>query len=260
MGPLKTPKTAEARRRSGRTASGEVRKPVVAIRQVKGIQVPLGATLVPLSEIRPLKDNPRDHPEEEIKALAAFMMEVGFVVPIVVDADGNVAAGHARILAAKQLGMDKVPVVRVDYLTEGQLRAFVVADNKLPAMARWNPGRLSSYLDSIKLDYPDLRLVGFSDEELRRLRDDLDRVRLDGPGTSHGGDGDEGRSDGGAVPSEPEPERDEEELVPFSILLTPDEREEIYAAVRKVKDRGHAMQTGAALLTIIREWSDDRTG
>lgn len=80
--------------------------------------------------LRPYDKNAKEHPARQVDQIAASIREFGFRQPIVVDGEGLVIAGHGRLLAAKQLGMERVPCVRADDLTEAQVRALRLADNK----------------------------------------------------------------------------------------------------------------------------------
>jgi ParB/RepB/Spo0J family partition protein len=82
-----------------------------------------------VDDLKPDPRNARTHSPKQIQKLAASIKEFGFIVPVLVDAQGTILAGHARVEAAKQLGMDRVPTICVDHLTEVQKRAYVLADN-----------------------------------------------------------------------------------------------------------------------------------
>jgi ParB-like chromosome segregation protein Spo0J len=229
---------------------------------VNGITVIDGVPLVKLASIKPFKLNPRTHPEEQIRALTAWIMEVGFIVPVLLDKNHGLIEGHGRVAAAKALGMDRIPALSANHLTEKQVRAHVIAGNKLAAMATWDPLNLNAMLEEVKVDY-DLRAIGFSDVDLKRLGDDVDRLlmqrdsqpdpdeRAVSRGEEPAHDDEEGESGG----EERLPERGPDETVPFSVLLTQDERTEVYAAIRKVKDRDGISMSSVAMLTIIREWN-----
>jgi ParB/RepB/Spo0J family partition protein len=84
-----------------------------------------------VDDLVPYERNSRLHPEDQVAGIAASIREFGFIAPIVVDTSRNrIAAGHGRLMAARLLGMARVPVVAVDHLTEQQFRAYVIADNK----------------------------------------------------------------------------------------------------------------------------------
>jgi len=127
---------------------------------------------VSLDKIIPYVNNPKKHPEEQVKKIASSIREFGFKVPILVDKDYNIIAGHGRYLAAKMLGLKEVPVIVADDLTPAQVRAFRIADNKV-AESDWDLEALAAELAQLKeIDY-DLKLTGFDDEEIQSLIDDL---------------------------------------------------------------------------------------
>lgn len=108
--------------------------------------------------------NPRDN-DEAVDFVAESIKKFGFLVPVVVKGD-MVYAGHTRLKAALQLGLEAIPVVQADHLDEKQLTEFMVADNKLAEIARWDYEKLSKLLE-----VQDLKsVVGFSDEEIGSLR------------------------------------------------------------------------------------------
>ena len=85
----------------------------------------------PISRLIPRVTNPRTHTPEQVAQIAGSMREWGWTNPILVGADDDVLAGHARLAAARQLGMSEVPVIQLGHLTEAQRRALVIADNQL---------------------------------------------------------------------------------------------------------------------------------
>lgn len=121
-----------------------------------------------LSLLRPDPANPRKHSDRQLKALAKSIQAFGFNIPIAVNAEMQVLAGHARLEAARRLGMTQVPVVRLDHLSPEQARAFVVADNRLSELSTWDESLLSLQLKELSvldLDF-DLEATGFSMGEI----------------------------------------------------------------------------------------------
>jgi DNA modification methylase len=108
--------------------------------------------------------NSRTHSNTQVAQIAASIKEFGFCNPVLVDADGGIIAGHGRVLAAKKLGMEKVPTVRLSHLTDAQKRAYVIADNKLALNAGWDMDLLEIEMQSLGDDGFDLRLLGFNDD------------------------------------------------------------------------------------------------
>ena len=94
------------------------------------------------------------------------MAQFGWTVPVLVAGDGEVIAGHGRILAATQLGLTEAPVIVLDHLTEAQRRAYRIADNKLTELGAWDEALLAGELQELLAEDVDLSIVGFSDAEL----------------------------------------------------------------------------------------------
>src|SRR6266571_4552101 len=92
----------------------------------------------PVDRLIPYARNARTHSEEQIEQIACSIREFGFTNPILVDTDVGILAGHARLLAARRVGLSQVPVIILDHLTETQKRAYILADNKLALNAGWD--------------------------------------------------------------------------------------------------------------------------
>ena len=86
--------------------------------------------LVDINKLIPYVNNARTHNAQQINKLRSSLREFGFINPVIIDCDFNVIAGHGRIMAAKEEGISKVPCVFVDYLTEAQKKAYILADNR----------------------------------------------------------------------------------------------------------------------------------
>jgi DNA modification methylase len=104
-----------------------------------------------------------------VAQIAASIREFGFTNPVLVDGDRGIIAGHGRVLAARKLGLDEVPVIELTHLTEAQRRAYVIADNKLALNAGWDMDLLKVELGGLQADGFDLGLTGFSGDELAGL-------------------------------------------------------------------------------------------
>jgi len=123
----------------------------------------------PVERLIPYARNARTHSDEQVAQIAASIAEFGWTNPILAGSDGIIIAGHARLLAARKLGMTEVPVIVLDHLTETQRRALVLADNRLALNAGWDEEMLRVELESIRDDDFDLDLLGFTDDELEDL-------------------------------------------------------------------------------------------
>ena len=122
-----------------------------------------------VAELVPYARNSRTHSEAQVAQIAASIREFGFTNPVLVDAKGEIIAGHGRVMAAKVLGLAEVPVLVLDHLTDAQRRAYVIADNKLALNAGWDLELLAVELGELQGFDFDLMLTGFSDDELSKL-------------------------------------------------------------------------------------------
>ena len=122
-----------------------------------------------ISKLKEYNRNTRTHSKEQIAQVAASIKEFGFTNPVLIDENNEIIAGHGRTAAARSLGMDTVPVIRLKGLTETQIRALRIADNKLALNAGWDYDLLSQELTEIKLDDFNLDIIGFSLEELDEI-------------------------------------------------------------------------------------------
>ena len=119
--------------------------------------------------IEKLKDNERNtrvHSDEQIEQIVASINEFGFTNPILIDEKNVLLAGHGRLLAARKIGLKKVPIIRLENLTEKQKRAYVIADNKLALNSEWNDSLLQMEMQELhNMDF-DLTKLGWSDTEI----------------------------------------------------------------------------------------------
>lgn len=115
-----------------------------------------------IDEVTPYENNPRRN-DEAVEGVANSIKEFGFKVPIVIDKDNVIIAGHTRLKAAKKLGLKKVPCVKADDLTPEQARAFRIVDNKTQEIAGWNFDQLNEELEG--LSNVDMSKFGFADQE-----------------------------------------------------------------------------------------------
>ena len=130
-----------------------------------------------VGDLIPYVNNSRTHSDDQVAQIAASIKEFGWTNPILVDGDNSIIAGHGRLMAARKLKMDEVPTIELDYLTDVQRKALIIADNKLALNSDWDVGLLSLELEELQgLDF-DLALTGFSDDELAKL---LEPEQVDG--------------------------------------------------------------------------------
>lgn len=125
-----------------------------------------------IKELKPYKKNAKKHPKEQVKRIANSIKEFGFTQPVIIDSNNCVVAGHGRILGAKKAGLTQVPTVMLEDLTEEQIKAYRLVDNKLNE-SEWDFGLLDEELGILSDDI-DMELFGFdtdmTDEELEKKK------------------------------------------------------------------------------------------
>ena len=127
----------------------------------------------PIEALIPYARNSRTHSDAQVAQIAASIREFGWTNPVLVDGSNGIIAGHGRVLAARKLGFDQVPVIELAHLTESQKRAYVLADNKLAENAGWDDELLRIELEALQAAGFDLSLTGFADDELAALMAEL---------------------------------------------------------------------------------------
>lgn len=123
----------------------------------------MNITYKQIKQLKPYKNNAKKHPREQVERIAESIKQFGFTQPVLIDKHNNVVAGHGRILGAKQAGLTKVPTVCLDDLTEEQINAYRLVDNKLNESA-WDDGLLNMELEVLFDTDIDMCLFGFGDE------------------------------------------------------------------------------------------------
>lgn len=119
---------------------------------------------IPLADIHPYTNNPRKN-DEAVAGVAASIKRFGFLIPMVIDRNNEIICGHTRYKAAKQLGLTEVPCVIADELTEEEIRAFRLADNKVSEKATWDMDLLPVELAGIMLPMEEFGFESISPDE-----------------------------------------------------------------------------------------------
>lgn len=221
----------------------------------------------PLEKIRPYPNNPRILKSAALK-VADSIREFGWRQPIVVDAEGTIIIGHARLAAAQLLKLESAPVHVADGLTPDRVRALRIADNKTSEFAEWDDAKLHDELSAI-LETLDLSVTGFSQSELDALDQQVEstlaalvqpepqpapapvETYTDEPTD----DASEPDPDPDPQPLESEPD-DDVQMLPFNVMLPSDTRELLYDAISRAKQQHGLNTTHEAILVIAREYVD----
>lgn len=134
----------------------------------------------PTDHLIPYVNNARTHDESQITQIASSIQEFGFTNPVLIDKENTIIAGHGRLEAAKKLGMKEVPTICLDYLTEAQKKAYILADNRLAENAGWDMDLVSVDLNELlDMDF-DIDLTGFDKTDI--LTADFEPVDIDQQG------------------------------------------------------------------------------
>ena len=134
---------------------------------------PLEITYLRTTSLKPDPRNPRVHSDKQVRQIAQSIESFGFNVPLLIDDQQQVIAGHGRLLAARKMGWDKVPAIKLSHLTESQRMAFLIADNRLTENSSWDErmlGEQLKILSELNLDF-DLEAIGFEVPEIDLLID-----------------------------------------------------------------------------------------
>lgn len=133
------------------------------------VEIPSNIETILVSVLEPYARNTRTHSEEQVEKIAKSIEEFGFTNPVLIDDSNGIIAGHGRTMAAKLLGLESVPCIRLSHLTDEQRRAYVIADNKLADDAGWDEELLALELGELNGAGYDLSLTGFEESELAEL-------------------------------------------------------------------------------------------
>ncbi len=175
-----------------------------------------------VTNLVPYARNSRTHSDEQVAQIAASINEWGFTNPILVDPDGEIIAGHGRLLAAQRLGIDEVPTMTAVGWTEAQKRAYVIADNKLALNSDWDMELLRIELDDLSDLNFSMDLVGFSPDDLEMLNFDSD-AEAEMPDLKDG---------------------DREPFQQMTFTMHDDQIEQVKEAMEKAKKMGPFVDTG----------------
>lgn len=118
-----------------------------------------GIVLIPTAHLQDNPHNANRHSEAQIAKLAGSLSRFGFICPVIIDERGQIFAGHGRVAAARKLGLEEVPVIRVTHLSEKQKRAFMIADNRIAEESRWDQKQLAQEFEAILAMDGDLEIV-----------------------------------------------------------------------------------------------------
>jgi ParB-like chromosome segregation protein Spo0J len=188
--------------------------------------------------------NSRKHDEKQILEIIRSIKDFGWTNRVLIDEEGTIIAGHARVEAAKRMGNEKIPCMVAKGWSDEMKRRYMVLDNKIPLNASWD----AILLDAEIRDLASLGIVpsdlGFSEDDIQRLEEDLLSAQTNDnqPRNSSRRNRDDSN------------EEPEEEAVTFSLVMEQDQREAVFQAIRAAKARDNHDRGASALATICNEW------
>ena len=125
--------------------------------------------LMEVDKLIPYARNARTHSEVQIAQIAASIKEFGFLSPVIIAKDNTIICGHGRYYAAQKLGLEKIPCIKEEHLTENQMRAYILADNKIGMNAGWDDDLLRVEIEALQGADFDVALTGFEEFEIADL-------------------------------------------------------------------------------------------
>lgn len=134
----------------------------------------------------PYSNNARTHSDDQVTQIASSIKEFGFNNPILVDKHNGVIAGHGRLMAAKKLGLNEVPCIRLEHLSDAQRKAFILADNKIALNSGWDYDLLKVEVEGLSDSDFRLELLGFDVNELNTILGIEDEIKEDKEVTDDG--------------------------------------------------------------------------
>jgi len=122
-----------------------------------------------IGELVPHPENPKTHPKAQLQKIIASMGRFGWTIPVLIDENNQILAGHGRVLAGKQLGYPEAPCIIAGGFSEEQKLAYVVADNQLAAVSDWDKAKVSGELRALREAGYDLSLTGFDANKIQKM-------------------------------------------------------------------------------------------
>ena len=142
---------------------------------------PPAIELRPVTSLKPYANNARRHSKKQIRQIAESIRRFGFTNPVLIRDDGGIIAGHGRVMAAKELGLETVPTLKLSHLTPEEVRAYVIADNKLALNAGWDNEMLAIEFQALIDSEFDLSFTGFSLAEIDLTFDQAREASVETP-------------------------------------------------------------------------------
>tara|TARA_R110002096_G_scaffold46591_3_gene124323 strand:+ start:303 stop:938 length:636 start_codon:yes stop_codon:yes gene_type:complete len=203
--------------------------------------VPSEIVSLSVNDLIPYDSNPKIHSEDQIQQLADSIREWGWTVPILIDENQTVLAGHGRLYAAKKLGMDNVPCVIANNWSEDQKKAYIIADNRLAQNGSWDHKLLNEQLAQLSESF-DINLAGFSNTDIDLLQATVNDVEFELPAVLN-------------EEIDPEinsinPTKTTDGYVEFSVVITAEEKTRLIETLNQISKNHGISGHGACLVAM----------
>lgn len=227
----------------------------------------LKITYKPVASLIRNERNARLHSREQVTAIANSIRQFGFTNPILLDADDILIAGHGRLEAALQLGLEEVPAINLGHLTEAQRRAYAIADNKIPLQAEWDIDLLISELNALDVDGFDLTTTGFNTSELDALLKEVDALTSSiAPPSLQAAPSQRENEPLDEYPDIPEPKRQEERQPQasddnysvFELVMLHENKLQLVEALNDLRQDKHYEKIEEALMHLVRAYNQGK--
>lgn len=213
-----------------------------------------------VSKLLPYAMNARMHSDSQVDDIARSIQEFGFVNPVLVDEAGEIIGGHGRVMAAKKLGLTKVPTIRIGHLSERQVKALRLADNKIQQKSSWNAEMLAAELSALAELDMDLSLTGFDEQELDALlKNDLDilpeRVQSEMLSTE-GGRTEPAQQDGDLVPVT-RPRTTDDQYSTFELVMDHQNKVRLVELLSRIRSEHSLTKLEDALMMLVQNYEEN---
>jgi hypothetical protein len=212
-----------------------------------------------VEKLLPYAGNAKVHGEGQIEDLCRSISEFGFVNPVLIDERGEIVGGHGRVLAANRLGLKQVPIVRLSHLSERQIRALRLADNRIALSSTWDLEKLGEELSQLAALDVDLSLTGFDEQEIDSLlKADVsilpDSYRADILATE-GGRGEPSKQDGELVPVS-RPKTTDNEFSTFELVMNHQNKVRLVEVLSRIREDNGFAKLEDALMELVKIYEE----
>lgn len=218
-----------------------------------------------LAKLIPYARNARTHSPEQVQNIADSIARFGFLNPVLIDPTGEIIAGHGRALAAELLGMDKVPVIVVGHLSDGEKRALRLADNRIAEKSTWDNDTLRKELEELRSLDISMEGIGFSDTEMDALMQVAGSLLPDEPyqpptridGSDHTED-DEGADESDTnEPKEQKPSARDDDYSVFELVMLHENKLRLVEVLSEIRAEKLYDKLEEALMCMVRHYKGE---